>query len=1619
MTKGIKTQHEPLLDRGYFYGYDANNLLVITFDTPDAIDTLASGVFPNFCGGADIDADGNWYGCDYAGGLYLIDTETGTQTFIASTIGVNGMAFDYASGNWYVSSANSLYIMDITTGATTLVGAHGITNTIIGIACDKDGNMYGYDVLWTGDSMLYSINTATGAATIIGDMGYGFVYAQDCAYDRDNDVLYIAGYFNSGSPSALLTCDVSTGAATIVGNFEGGIEVDGLAIPWIPIQYPDDIAISSIVKPATGSAAPIIPIVKVKNSGDNVETNVDIKLDIGKQVISGNFEDFEATDGGYTHNANGAGVDAWQWGTPTSGPMAAHSGSKVWATNLAGLYPASMWCSLITTPFTVPAAFQFKFWHWYQFESNYDGGNVKITIDGGATWTLITPVGGYPGVMSSNPYMNGQAAYTGTTAGASWNQAVFDLSAYEGNVVQIMWETASDSSVQYNGWYIDDVGDVIISWQNVYSQTVTIPTIAPDETINVTFPEWTPAEMGLVENTNVNYFAEAYNLFADDNTNNDYKEKAFTLHYGYFNDVKVNSINSPINGLAAPQTPEVTISNVGQFDQSANVNMVISKRSYGSEWKVWNPSGGNTWVRDTTGPRTGVGDAKCTYEYTALPNDDWLATPGNVVAPGGVFSFWVQGYVYNDDTYHVYISTTGNTIDDFLAGTELFSGIAPTSYTLQSFDLSAYEGQTVYCGIFYDGNYAWYIWVDDVTLPDGTFEGFEGTTFPPMLVSLTPEYDQTTTVDIAVGETMNVSLPLWTPADLPLAMGIDYQADVEVTLNGFTPIYNYGFEDWSAAFPPTGWNIYDVNGGGSWVQSTTGQHTGVACAKVSYNYPAPNDDWLVTPGTVVAPGGVFDLWVNSYYSYDTYQIYMSTTGNTVADFYAGTLLADITSAPTVYTQYTFDMSAYVGQTVWFGILSNADDWFYVWVDDVTLPDGSFEGFENTAAGWPGWTIINYGVPNQWFSVNAGSYPTCMPPEGISMAEYNSWNVASGNAADLLQTGATVDFTSATQMKFQMMHNTGYNAADVIYPLLSADGVNWWYDGTGFYQYDGTNGWKTETMDYSLLINYLGGPGNYYIGFEAVSAYGYNMFIDDISVSVFSSIPDGNPADNTMSKMFTLSYEHDVGVTAITEPSYTPPPKNGEVIFHQGYWGVDESWAFNNAGVGSGTVYLIQEDFSGLSDKIGDIAFWGLSLIYAGGWSEGSPAMTFNVIFYEDNAGAPGAAVATFNGLEATFEDTGLDYIGFSMYKWSVVLPEAVELTAGWISIQSTLPADLSNLMWATGPDGNNNALQNGAALLQNMAYDLGKAEVPPPSGNWPPGTYQVAGVVKNLGVTYDESNFDVNTQIKAPNGTIIYDYTVTVANVLIPGQTADVAFPEFTIPDDAAWEGKYTLTMKTMLVGDDHANNDKKTMDFTIQRKDITPPITNATVSGTMGQNNWYVSNVQVTLTATDFKWPMGVNYTMYKVDNGAWTVYGAPIVVSTDGQHTVSYYSVDLAIPPNTEETKEVSFKMDKTAPVFTNYSFTPLNFMKNKWLCSATVEDATSGVVLVEFYVDDALVGSATETPYEFEFDGKPTNNSQALAYDAAGNSALSAIAQYYEMGYQQQSQPTLKLNQQTKLI
>jgi hypothetical protein len=169
--------------------------------------------------------------------------------------------------------------------------------------------------------------------------------------------------------------------------------------------------------------------------------------------------------------------------------------------------------------------------------------------------------------------------------------------------------------------------------------------------------------------------------------------------------------------------------------------------------------------------------------------------------------------------------------------------------------------------------------------------------------------------------------------------------------------------------------------------------------------------------------------------------------------------------------------------------------------------------------------------------------------------------------------------------------------------------------------------------------------------------------------------------------------------------------------------------------------------------------------------------------------------------------------------------------------------------------------------------------------------------------------------------------------------------------------------------------------------QDATPPVTTSTLAGTMGWNNWYVSDVTVTLSATDppgSKSPLNVNHTYYKIDSGPWNEYNTPFIVSTDGQHTVSYYSVDKA--GNTETTKTVSFKIDKTSPTIT-LTKQQIDFFNVKFTAEAS--DLTSDMDRVEFFVAGVLEYNDTTSPYEWTWTGMGNYTVTATAYDNAGNS------------------------------
>ena len=94
---------------------------------------------------------------------------------------------------------------------------------------------------------------------------------------------------------------------------------------------------------------------------------------------------------------------------------------------------------------------------------------------------------------------------------------------------------------------------------------------------------------------------------------------------------------------------------------------------------------------------------------------------------------------------------------------------------------------------------------------------------------------------------------------------------------------------------------------------------------------------------------------------------------------------------------------------------------------------------------------------------------------------------------------------------------------------------------------------------------------------------------------------------------------------------------------------------------------------------------------------------------------------------------------------------------------------------------------------------------------------------------------------------------------------------------------------------------------------DQTPPTTTASLSGSLGSNGWYVGTVTVALPASDNL--SGGALTQYRLDGGAMQTYTGTFNISSDGVHSVDYYSTDNA--GNVEATHTQTITVDETKPV------------------------------------------------------------------------------------------------------
>lgn len=180
--------------------------------------------------------------------------------------------------------------------------------------------------------------------------------------------------------------------------------------------------------------------------------------------------------------------------------------------------------------------------------------------------------------------------------------------------------------------------------------------------------------------------------------------------------------------------------------------------------------------------------------------------------------------------------------------------------------------------------------------------------------------------------------------------------------------------------------------------------------------------------------------------------------------------------------------------------------------------------------------------------------------------------------------------------------------------------------------------------------------------------------------------------------YTLSV--DVGVPP------PPGPGCGDIgdpgfLLGQDAVGPDDGISAATSGQATWGSHIVAETIAQAADPawfdIGTLNVWGLSALFDGAsWNAcDQTTMTFDVIFYEDNAGVPGTVICDIQSAVPVITDTGQLYLGFSLFQFDI--PAACDLGSvgtKWFSVQSETMTPDCSFMWVNAASGDGQSLQD-------------------------------------------------------------------------------------------------------------------------------------------------------------------------------------------------------------------------------------------------------------------------------------------------------------------------------------
>ncbi len=151
---------------------------------------------------------------------------------------------------------------------------------------------------------------------------------------------------------------------------------------------------------------------------------------------------------------------------------------------------------------------------------------------------------------------------------------------------------------------------------------------------------------------------------------------------------------------------------------------------------------------------------------------------------------------------------------------------------------------------------------------------------------------------------------------------------------------------------PTGWTQSNVDalvpaasmnfmGTNAWIVDEVVAGTTTCAISTSwYNPPGTSNDWLISPQVAVPGTGTYFLQFDAKAqdpSYpDGFKVYISTTGNSVADFGTTAALTVAAASSSGFANYSVPLAGYAGQNIYFAIQNNSTDKFLLFVDNVVV-----------------------------------------------------------------------------------------------------------------------------------------------------------------------------------------------------------------------------------------------------------------------------------------------------------------------------------------------------------------------------------------------------------------------------------------------------------------------------------------------------------------------------------------------------------------------------------------------------------------------------------------------------------------------------------------------------------